>query len=140
MLEVVYGGRLRISDAVGLDVADVADAGTVLLVGSARNRHAALSSRTAGVLDAYLSNARPRLAGAAEPAVFVNARGRRLSRQSGWKIISTACRRAGLPSGLGPDVLRHSAEHHLAAMGVERGREPARRDLDALFRRTHPAP
>jgi integrase/recombinase XerD len=61
---------------------------------------------------------RRRARGDAE-AVFLNARGGRLSRQSCWKIVRTAGERAGLGGRLSPHVLRHSCATHMLDRGAD---------------------
>lgn len=69
---------------------------------------------------AYLVRARAVLAakGRGGPAVFLNARGGRLSRQSAWTVLQHAAGRAGL-SGVSPHTLRHSFATHLLDGGAD---------------------
>ncbi|MEV1205740.1 tyrosine-type recombinase/integrase, partial [Microbispora rosea] len=71
-------------------------------------------------LDAYLVRARPRLAahGRGTPALFLNARGGRLTRQGAWEVLQAAAERAGL-SGVSPHMLRHSFATHLLDGGAD---------------------
>jgi integrase/recombinase XerD len=129
MLEVLYGSGARISEAVGLDVDDVAavpadDQGltTVRLLGKGRKeRLVPLGSYAVQALEAYLVRARPRLAagGRGTPALFLNSRGGRLSRQSAWAVLGAAARRAGLGAHVSPHTLRHSFATHLLEGGAD---------------------
>src|SRR5262249_12560322 len=73
-----------------------------------------------GRLREYLAGSRPRFA-AERPApfVFLNSRGRRLTRQGFWKILASHGRRALIRSPLSPHVLRHSFATHLVEHGAD---------------------
>ncbi len=126
LLEVLYATGARISEAVGLDRADLDLEGSwarVLGKGN-RERLVPLGRYGTEALEAWLASpgrevvlARARRA---EPrAVFVNARGGRLSRQGAWGILEHWGRRVGLAERLSPHVLRHSCATHLLAHGAD---------------------
>ena len=123
LLELLYGTGARISEAVGLDVDDVG-APTLRLAGKGgKHRIVPVGSYAAQALDAYLVRGRPALAaatrrGSASPAVFLNARGGRLSRQGAWGVLKAAADRAGL-TGVSPHTLRHSFATHLLDGGAD---------------------
>ena len=123
LLEVLYGTGARISEAVGLDVDDLdLDNGTVRLVGKgSKERLVPLGSYAAKALSAYLVRGRPELSGVghATPAVFLNARGGRLSRQSAWTVLGKAAERAGVTADVSPHTLRHSFATHLLDGGAD---------------------
>jgi integrase/recombinase XerD len=123
LLELLYGTGARISEAVGLavDDLDLADR-TVLLRGKGgKQRRVPIGSFATRAMEAYLVQARPALAaqGRGTPAVFLNARGGPLSRQSAWTILRTAAERAGLADGISPHTLRHSFATHLMEGGAD---------------------
>jgi integrase/recombinase XerD len=72
-------------------------------------------------LEAYLVRGRPELArrGRGTPAIFLNVRGGRLSRQSAWQVLQDAAERAGIKSGVSPHMLRHSFATHLLEGGAD---------------------
>ena len=72
-------------------------------------------------LDAYLVRVRPGLVvrGKGTPAIFLNQRGGRLSRQSAWQIIADAAEVANLPGEISPHTLRHSFATHLLEGGAD---------------------
>jgi integrase/recombinase XerD len=72
-------------------------------------------------LNAYLVRGRPDLArrGRGTPAIFLNARGGRLSRQSAWQVLQDAASRAGIKAAVSPHTLRHSFATHLLDGGAD---------------------
>lgn len=124
LLELVYATGARISEAVGLDVDDVSlepGGESVLLRGKGRKeRVVPVGGYAAEALHAYLVRGRPALAshGVGLAAVFLNARGGRLSRQSAWAILRAAAERAGVPD-VSPHTLRHSFATHLLSGGAD---------------------
>ena len=128
LLEFLYSTGARISEAVGLDVDDVsvtdaADGPAVVrLTGKgSKERLVPVGSYAARAVDAYLVQGRPGLAakGTGSPALFLNARGGRLSRQSAWTILKTATERAGVTREVSPHTLRHSFATHLLEGGAD---------------------
>jgi integrase/recombinase XerD len=123
LLELLYGCGARISEAVGLDVDDLdLDRGLVLLRGKGnRQRLVPMGSFAVDSVGGYLVRARPELArrGRGAAAVFLNARGGRLSRQSAWAVLVAAARRAGMEQKVSPHTLRHSFATHLLEGGAD---------------------
>jgi integrase/recombinase XerD len=137
LLEFLYSTGARISEAVGLDVDDISlqaagqgdsEAGTsdgpaiVRLFGKgSKERLVPLGSFGARALDAYLVRGRPLLAakGKGTPALFLNARGGRISRQSAWTILKTAAEKANITKDVSPHTLRHSFATHLLEGGAD---------------------
>ncbi len=123
LLELLYSTGSRISEAVGLDVDDIdTQARSVLLCGKGGKQRLVPVGRPAvQALDAYLVRGRPELArrGRGTPAIFLNARGGRLSRQSAWQVLQDAAERAGITSGVSPHMLRHSFATHLLEGGAD---------------------
>lgn len=123
LLEVLYGCGARISEAVGLEVDDIETANaSVLLRGKGgKDRVVPLGSYALDSLEAYLVRGRPELAaaGRGDPALFLNTRGGRLSRQSAWSILRAAARHAGLAESVSPHTLRHSFATHLLDGGAD---------------------
>jgi integrase/recombinase XerD len=125
LLELLYGTGARISEAVGLDVDDVDRVdGAVLLRGKGgKDRLVPIGSYALSALDAYLTRARPELAvvGTSDRAgaLFLNARGGRLSRQSAWTVLTKAADRAGVTRDVSPHILRHSFATHLLEGGAD---------------------
>lgn len=123
LLEMLYSTGARISEAVGLDIDDVdTQARSVLLHGKGGKQRLIPVGRPAvTALDAYLVRGRPDLArrGRGTPAIFLNARGGRLSRQSAWQVLQDAADRAGITATVSPHVLRHSFATHLLDGGAD---------------------
>ena len=126
LLEFLYGTGARISEATGLDVDDLDHLGrdpAVLLTGKGgKQRYVPVGRYAVRALDAYLVRGRPALAvkavRKASPAVFLNARGGRLTRQGAWGILRAAAARAGQPD-VSPHTLRHSFATHLLDGGAD---------------------
>ena len=128
LLEFLYGTGARISEATGLDVddldlgADAADPAVLLNGKGGKQRFVPVGSYAVRALNAYLVRGRPALAAAASrrasPAVFLNARGGRLTRQGAWGILREAAVRSG-KSEVSPHTLRHSFATHLLDGGAD---------------------
>ncbi|TDE32454.1 site-specific tyrosine recombinase XerD [Nonomuraea mesophila] len=120
LLEVLYGTGARISEAVGLAVDDLEDEQVRLRGKGGRTRVVPLGRYARSALDAYLVRARPGLLahGRGTPAIFLNARGGRLTRQGAWEVLHAAAERAGLKQ-ISPHVLRHSFATHLLDGGAD---------------------
>ncbi|MEU8414127.1 site-specific tyrosine recombinase XerD [Amycolatopsis japonica] len=123
LLELLYSTGARISEAVGLDVDDIDDTErTVLLDGKGGKQRIVPIGRPAlEAVHAYLVRARPALAthGRGTPAMFLNARGSRLSRQSAWQVLKDTAESAGITAGVSPHTLRHSFATHLLEGGAD---------------------
>jgi integrase/recombinase XerD len=122
ILEMLYAIGARISELVGLDRADLdLHAGLVRLLGKGSKERVVPVGRSArAALDEYLRGGRPELARPRTgSAVFLNARGGRLTRQGCWKIVRAAGDRVGLAGRLTPHVLRHSCATHMVEHGAD---------------------
>ncbi|GIF00966.1 tyrosine recombinase XerD [Paractinoplanes rishiriensis] len=128
LLEFLYGTGARISEAVGADVDDLDLAGepaAVLHGKGGRTRVVPVGAYARAAVEAYLVRGRPALVanGSGTPAIFLNARGGRLSRQSAWTILHRAAEAAGLPvdgpAAVSPHTLRHSYATHLLDGGAD---------------------
>lgn len=125
LVELLYSTGARISEATALDLDDVdRNDGLVRVRGKGgKDRILPVGGPALSALDAYLTRARPQLAqrsrhGADAAALLLTARGVRLTRQSGYKIISGAAERAGLGE-ISPHSLRHSFATHLLTGGAD---------------------
>ncbi|KAJ1684301.1 hypothetical protein LUZ63_020594 [Rhynchospora breviuscula] len=128
LLELLYATGARISEVVGLDVDDLdlsgarVDEAVVLLRGKGgKERVVPVGSFAADAVRDYVTAARADLvsAGRGSPALFLNARGGRLSRQSAWTVITRAAERAGVTAEVSPHTLRHSFATHLLEGGAD---------------------
>jgi integrase/recombinase XerD len=122
MLELLYATGLRVSELVGLSVRNVnLEAGFVRTMGKGSKERVVPMGETAReVVQAYLSGARASLAGSRAPAeLFLNARGKGLSRQGFWKMIKRYGRAAGIRASITPHGLRHAFASHLLEGGAD---------------------
>jgi integrase/recombinase XerD len=122
ILELLYAGGLRISELVGLDLGDVdLYDGQVRVMGKgSKERVVPLGRSAREAVGDYLTTGRPELVGRQrESALFLNARGGRLTRQGAWLIVRAAGDRAGLQGRLFPHVLRHSCATHMLDHGAD---------------------
>src|SRR5579859_5852369 len=126
LLEFLYGTGARISEATGLDVDELhldADPVVRLAGKGGKQRVVPVGSYAVRALQAYLVRARPVLAAgtgrvSVVPAVFLNARGGRLTRQGAWGVLHAAAERARLPE-VSPHTLRHSFATHMLDGGAD---------------------
>ncbi|MEA2461319.1 MAG: integrase/recombinase XerD [Actinomycetota bacterium] len=126
-LETLYGSGIRISELVALDVDDIDLEEGSLLVRSGKGskaRRIPLGRKALAAVGDYLSVTRPELlkrsaAGAARGALFLNARGGRLTRQGCWKLLKGYAESAGLGPRVSPHTLRHSFATHMLDGGAD---------------------
>jgi len=127
ILETLYAAGLRISELVGLDLVAIdLDGGFVRAFGKgSKERLVPIGQRASSALRTYLADGRPALRPARfarrgdGEAVFLNARGGRLTRQGCWKILRAYGQRAGLGERLWPHLLRHSCATHMLDHGAD---------------------
>ncbi len=123
LLEFLYGTGARVAEAVALDLADLdVDDGVAIVTGKGdRQRLVPVGSAAGRAIRDYLPDRLALRRGRPDPgAVFLNARGRRLTRQGVWGIVRKQARRAGIEqSRVSPHVLRHSAATHMVEGGAD---------------------
>ncbi len=123
LLELLYGTGARISEIIGLSVDDLErDSGLVRLDGKGgKQRVVPVGSFALRAVNAYLVRSRPVLAATGEgtAALFLNARGGPLSRQSAWSVLQAVAARADLAGRVSPHTLRHSFATHLLDGGAD---------------------
>lgn len=130
ILELLYSTGARVSEIVGLNLADLslnvsteADIHVVKVKGKgSKERLVPLGKFALAAVENYLTRIRPILASKnskSESALFLNARGKRLSRQSAWQAVLDAAARSNLQGRVSPHVLRHSFATHLLDGGAD---------------------
>lgn len=122
LLELLYATGARVSEAVGLDVDDLAHGDVLRLRGKgSKERIVPIGSYARTAVDAYLTRVRPQLAahGRASARLFLGLRGAPLSRQSAWLVIRSAAERAQITADVSPHTLRHSFATHLLQGGAD---------------------
>ena len=121
ILHLLYASGMRVSELVSLNLNDVDLAGGfVRCFGKGhKERIIPIAPRAAQAVDDYLRELRPRLVHSEEePALFLNARGERLTRQGLWQILKEYAKSVGL-EGITPHTLRHSFATHMLSGGAD---------------------
>lgn len=126
LLELLYATGARISEAVGVDLDDLdLETSLVRLYGKGgKERIVPFGSHASNALGSWVSRVRPSMAAKAKTsapagALFLNARGTRLSRQTAWQIVKDAGELAGLTADVSPHTFRHSFATHLLEGGAD---------------------
>lgn len=128
LLELLYGTGARVSEVLALDVDDLTpaledpDVGLRLFGKGRKERMVPLGSYARAAVGAWLVRGRPGLIQRAErpgPALLLNARGERLSRQSAYNLLAAAGRAAEVTVAVSPHTLRHSFATHLLDGGAD---------------------
>ena len=126
LLELLYGTGARISELTDLSLDDVSTLSKELpilrLKGKGdKERLVPVGSHALRALERYLVRSRPVLSGksTSSTALFLNARGSKLSRQSAWTILQAAAQRADLAGKVSPHTMRHSFATHLLENGAD---------------------
>jgi integrase/recombinase XerD len=122
MLEVLYASGLRVSELVGLRLADLdLVVGVIRVLGKGdKERLVPLGDAATQSLRAYLTHGRPRLEKRrASPYLFLGRHGRGLTRQMFWLLLKRYVRAAGIMKPVSPHTLRHSFATHLLERGAD---------------------
>jgi integrase/recombinase XerD len=122
LLEIAYGTGVRVSELVGMGVADVwhDDALVRVLGKGAKERLVPIGRRALGATALYVREIRPSLdRGKTQGRLFLNARGTPLSRVGAWGIVKRCAARAGLDKRVTPHTLRHTFATHLLEGGAD---------------------
>jgi len=122
MLELLYASGMRVSELVSLNLGDInIDSGDVRCFGKGhKERIIPIAPRAVLTIKEYLQEGRPHLARAdTEQALFLNARGERLTRQGLWQIIKGYAKSAELDAEITPHTLRHSFATHMLNGGAD---------------------
>jgi integrase/recombinase XerD len=122
ILELLYATGARVSEIVNMDLDDLIDPEIVRLFGKgSKERIVPVGKYAQAAVAAYLVRVRPTLAtlSLGTPALFLNQRGSRLSRQSIWQIISDSAQAAKLGVEISPHTFRHSFATHLLEGGAD---------------------
>jgi integrase/recombinase XerD len=122
IMELLYGTGMRISELTNLSIDDIdPDSETVIVTGKGnKQRLIPVGTYALGAIEKYVQEERQQLVGkgAGTHKLFLNRRGKPLSRQSAWECVQQAAIRAGIP-GVSPHSLRHSYATHLLERGAD---------------------
>ncbi|MEP6732993.1 MAG: site-specific tyrosine recombinase XerD [bacterium] len=122
LLELAYGAGLRVSEWITLGLRDLLlDEGLVRVFGKGSKERLVPIGRSAiAALAVYIREQRPRLEkGEGKGILFLNARGKPLTRMGAWKILRGHVDRAGIAKHVSPHTLRHSFATHLLEGGAD---------------------
>ena len=121
MLEFAYATGMKVTEIISLDVDDVnLEDAYVTCKSSTKQRNIPLGSLSLKALKTYIEEARPIIIkDDSVTALFVNANGRRLTRQGFWKIIKYYKEQAHISKDITPHTLRHSFATHLLQNGAD---------------------
>lgn len=122
MLEVMYAAGLRVSELTGLKIRDfLPEEGMLRVLGKgSKERMVPLGNRAIDAVQRYLREQRPRLdRGQSQGVVFLNHRGRPLSRMGAWRIVRTYVEKAGIARRVTPHTFRHTFATHLLEGGAD---------------------
>jgi integrase/recombinase XerD len=122
LLELAYGAGLRVSEWIALGVRDLLlEEGLVRVFGKGSKERLVPIGRSAiGAAAIYLRELRPKLEkGEGKGVLFLNARGRPLTRMGAWKILRGYVERAAIEKHVSPHTLRHSFATHLLEGGAD---------------------
>ena len=121
MLEFAYATGMKVTEIISLNLEDIdLDEGFVICKNGNKERKIPLGNMSLSALKDYIDNARPIIIrDERETAVFVNANGRRLTRQGFWKIVKFYKEQAHISTEITPHVLRHSFATHLLQNGAD---------------------
>ncbi len=122
MIELAYGAGLRVSEWITVQVKDLLfEDSLVRVIGKgSKERLVPIGRGAVSSASIYLRETRPRLEkGEGEGILFLNARGRPLSRMGAWKVLQSLVKRAGIKKHVSPHTLRHSFATHLLEGGAD---------------------
>jgi len=130
MLELLYSSGARVSELIGINLNDLSTVTSVdgvittlkLRGKGSKERIVPLGSYAAKAIDNYCVRVRPALLAKNpknNPALFLNSRGSRISRQSAWQMVLDAAAAAGITEHVSPHVFRHSYATHLLDGGAD---------------------
>ncbi len=123
ILELLYASGVRVSEltGLGLPALDLEEGFALVFGKGSKERLVPIGAPAVRALRRYLADLRPELdvRGTGRGRVFLNARGRPIGRESVWRIVREAGRRAGLGRAISPHTLRHTFATHLVEGGAD---------------------
>lgn len=122
-MELLYATGMRVSEMVELKTKDInMDVGFIKCIGKgSKERIVPLGNSAKEAINKYMARSRIRLLKKSAPQtnLFLTRLGRKMSRQSFWKMIKRYARKAGIKKDISPHVLRHSFATHLLERGAD---------------------
>ena len=124
ILESLYSTGVRISELTNLNLLSLKDLkinGTLKILGKGgKERIVPIGKSASKSIERYLVRSRPNfLRNSNETALFLNTRGKRISRQTVWQVVQDYAKHAGIKTHLSPHTFRHSFATHLLDGGAD---------------------
>lgn len=119
ILELLYSSGLRVSELCQLKLYDIDDQFVRVMGKGSKERLVPIGKKALQAVDEYLNRFRDRQESNRQTSLFVNSKGKPLSRMRIWNLIKTYGKNAGISKNISPHTMRHSFATHLLDNGAD---------------------